>query len=170
MMGIQVEKYEIDSCYRLGKLKGKLRPVLVKFVTQWRKDEVYRKRYLLKGHKLYIDHDLSKEELTIVRQLKPRMNQQRTEGNHAVVKGCELIVNGQKQIEDHRKSMNVSQQRKEIATTTENQISPQTKQNQVEENCVLKESKKEEVINVYTQSKKKKNEKNRPKHKYKKNK
>lgn len=100
LMQSDVKKREIDMCYRLGKPKGKTRPVLIKFCTQWRKQEIFRRRYLLKGKHLYMEHDLSKEEMQYVKEQKVRMQLARDQGKYAVVKGSELLITAKENPED----------------------------------------------------------------------
>lgn len=95
-MEVNIKMEEIDQILRMGrKHEGQSRPINIKLITYWRKQEILRNTGKLKGIKIYIDHDLSKEEIQEKKKLLPIMMELRKNGNHAVMKGCNLIVNGQ---------------------------------------------------------------------------
>lgn len=62
-LNISIEKNEIKNCYRLGKLKSdksKSRPIVVSFVTRWKRDEVFYVKRHLKGKQWLISEKLTK--------------------------------------------------------------------------------------------------------------
>uniref|UniRef100_A0A8D8WW90 Uncharacterized protein n=1 Tax=Cacopsylla melanoneura TaxID=428564 RepID=A0A8D8WW90_9HEMI len=101
LMQTDISLYEIDHIYRLGHKKSYAsRPILVKCLTSWRKEEIMRNGKHLKGRGIYIEHDLSKEQVRRRRELIPEMMEQRKQGKHAVIKLDQLIVKGQESNED----------------------------------------------------------------------
>lgn len=60
-LGIELTKNEISNCYRLGKRNDKKRrPIVLEFVCQWRRDQVFTKKSALKGTKILISEMLTK--------------------------------------------------------------------------------------------------------------
>ncbi|KAL1446075.1 hypothetical protein WDU94_015579 [Cyamophila willieti] len=71
---------EIDNCFWLGQRRGSVcRPILVKCITQWRKEE----------------KDLTKEQVKERRLLVSQMMELREQGRYATIKGTILITDGQ---------------------------------------------------------------------------
>lgn len=105
VMEQNVQEYEIDSCVRLGRRNSKYlgRPVLIKFTTEWRKREILRRGHMLKGRKVFVDEDHTKEVMERRKQLIPMMMQMRKENKHAILKKDKLYVNGVewKEIQEH---------------------------------------------------------------------
>lgn len=113
LLGLNISFQEIDHCYRLGKRRGSTpRPVLLKCLTQWRKEQIIKNASRLKNHKIYIDHDLNKEQIIRRKELIPVMIQLRNQGKHAVVRLDQLFVDGVK--------MN-AEESQELMTTTSKQ-------------------------------------------------
>uniref|UniRef100_A0A8D8RZP4 Uncharacterized protein n=1 Tax=Cacopsylla melanoneura TaxID=428564 RepID=A0A8D8RZP4_9HEMI len=96
VMQMDVQRSEIDNCYRLGKRNHKYpgRPLLVKFVTEWRKVEMLKKGHKLKGRKLWVDEDYTKEVMESRKNLIPKMMGIRKTGKFAILKKDKIFVNG----------------------------------------------------------------------------
>uniref|UniRef100_A0A8D8VP72 Uncharacterized protein n=2 Tax=Cacopsylla melanoneura TaxID=428564 RepID=A0A8D8VP72_9HEMI len=96
VMQMDVQRSEIDNCYRLGKRNHKYpgRPLLVKFVTEWRKVEMLKKGHKLKGRKLWVDEDYTKEVMERRKELIPKMMGIRKSGKFAILKKDKIFVNG----------------------------------------------------------------------------
>lgn len=95
LMNLNILPNDIDNLFRLGQKRGSVpRPILLKCVTQWRRNEIMRNAKYLKGKRMYIDQDLSKEQIIKRRELLPTMLQLRSEGHYAVVKDEQLMVDG----------------------------------------------------------------------------
>lgn len=60
-VGVELTKSEINNCYRLGlRSDKKKRPIVLEFINQWRRDEVFAKKSALKGTKILISEMLTK--------------------------------------------------------------------------------------------------------------
>lgn len=94
VMQSDVTFLEIDNCYRLGKRNKNCRPILVKCLTEWRKNEMMNRQHLLKRTGIYLEHDLTKEQIQRRRENIFQMKEFRNQGRHAVVRKDKLIVNG----------------------------------------------------------------------------
>lgn len=96
VMKMNIERNEIDYCCRLGKRNHKFpgRPVLIKFTTEWRKIDMLRRRNSLKGRKLFVDEDHTKEIMEKRKQLIPKMMELRKEGKFVILRRDKIIVNG----------------------------------------------------------------------------
>lgn len=72
IMDSDVSWTELDHCYRLGKRNNLAtnRPVLVKCLSQWRKEDIMRKRKNLNGSGIHLEHDLTKKEVSRRKELK----------------------------------------------------------------------------------------------------
>jgi len=94
---------KIQRCHRLGKkdeLRTKSRPIIVRFAYYCDKEEVWRKKKLLRGSKLFIDEDHTKAVQERRRVLIPVMQAARRDGQRATVQGDRLLVNGKIYITD----------------------------------------------------------------------
>lgn len=79
-MNIRITLNEVNNAYRLGEKKdNKPRPILVTFISNWRRNEIFRNKKKL-GSEIYIKEDLSKEILEKRRELLPQLKEQRTKG------------------------------------------------------------------------------------------
>uniref|UniRef100_A0A8D8ZAF3 Uncharacterized protein n=1 Tax=Cacopsylla melanoneura TaxID=428564 RepID=A0A8D8ZAF3_9HEMI len=116
-MMMKVEENELDFCCRLGRRNYKYvgRPILIKFTTEWRKVDMLRRGKMLKGRKLFVDEDHTKEVMERRKELMPKMMQIRKEGKHAILKKDKIFVNGvewqesedKKEVESHVKETDV---------------------------------------------------------------
>lgn len=92
-MELNIAVQEIDQFHRMGSRdRGKKRAVLVKMVSGWRKSEILRSSGKLKGTKLYVEMDLTKEEQEERNKMLELMKQHRRQGDYAVVRGSKLYV------------------------------------------------------------------------------
>ncbi|XP_037296945.1 uncharacterized protein LOC115446198 [Manduca sexta] len=91
-LNINMEQFEINNLYRLGKNKvqNKPRPVLCSFINTWKKDEIMKNRKNLK--KIYISEDYSKEVLEKRKALLPLLKEEREKGNIAFLNYDKLVV------------------------------------------------------------------------------
>lgn len=100
-MKTNIEMYEIDNFYRIGRKEiGKNRPIVIKFVTYWRKTETLRNTKYLKGYKISVQQDYTKEELEERTKLVKLMKEEIKEGKHAFIKGNKLIIEEKRNNED----------------------------------------------------------------------
>lgn len=83
---------DIDFVYRLGKKSEKARPIKMGFVNWWKKAEILRNRKELKGTKIYVEEEISKEMLEENKKLIPKMKEERQKGNKAIIRNGKLIV------------------------------------------------------------------------------
>ena len=75
-----VEEPRIESAFRLGRKHERNntgRPILVRFQTTEGKEEVMRKKALLRGTQIYLNHDLTREQ----RKQQKELRDQRRKGN-----------------------------------------------------------------------------------------
>lgn len=79
-MDIHITSQEINNAYRLGAKKdSKPRPILVTFITNWRKNEILKNKKKLDSG-IYIKEDLSKEILEKRKELMPQLKEERAKG------------------------------------------------------------------------------------------
>lgn len=79
-MNIRLSPQEINTAYRLGaKKENKPRPILVSFVTNWRRNEVLKNKKKLASD-IYIKEDFSKEILEKRKELLPHLMEERAKG------------------------------------------------------------------------------------------
>lgn len=99
-MTLKIDKNEVENAYRLGKTVGnKERPLLITFVTKWKRDEILiNKKKLRRG--IYISEDFSKEILEKRKELQHELLKEREKGKIAYLKADKLIV---KDRSDNRK-------------------------------------------------------------------
>lgn len=83
---------DIDFVYRVGKKSDKVRPIKMGFVNCWKKSEILRNRKELKGTKIYVEEEISKEMLEENKKLIPKMKEERQKGNKAIIRNGKLIV------------------------------------------------------------------------------
>lgn len=88
---------EVSNAFRLGKKldNGKIRPLLIEFITYFRKKEVISKRTKLKGSKIFINEDLTNEDrkeknvlIKVAKEVKQHYD------ITAVIKGKIISING----------------------------------------------------------------------------
>lgn len=89
---VSVEATEINITYRFGK-KEKSRPVLVKFVTTFKKIEVLKNGKLLKNTQVAISNDLTKEDREKQKILRDHLKIAKAENLEAKIVRNQLLVN-----------------------------------------------------------------------------
>uniref|UniRef100_A0A8D9FI16 Uncharacterized protein n=2 Tax=Cacopsylla melanoneura TaxID=428564 RepID=A0A8D9FI16_9HEMI len=93
-MKLKIKIEEIDDFFRMGKKDRPNRPIMLKLVTYWRKNEILKNGKELKGTGIHMAEDLSKEEEEEKRKLVPIMKEFRNKNCHAIIRRATLIVNG----------------------------------------------------------------------------
>ncbi|XP_045477886.1 uncharacterized protein LOC123683034 [Harmonia axyridis] len=74
-MNINIQPTELVTCYRLRKNDNKQKdnkpsPVIVEFVTQWRRDEIFFSKSRLKGSNLLISEVLRRDEIQLFQKVR----------------------------------------------------------------------------------------------------
>ncbi|XP_026488654.1 uncharacterized protein LOC113404903 [Vanessa tameamea] len=102
-ININVEAFEINNIYRIGKRSPgvKPRPVLLSFVNAWKKNEIMKVRKNLKD--IYVTEDYTKEVLEKRKLLQTRLNEERNKGNFAYLKYDKLVVKENNTTKEKRK-------------------------------------------------------------------
>lgn len=93
-MGLEIKREEIDEFFRLGKKNAERRnrPIIVKMTSSWRKTEIMTNKRKLKGSKIYIENDMSEEEIIEKKNMIAEMKEMKSKGHEAYIKGKLLIV------------------------------------------------------------------------------
>lgn len=89
--GIEIRKEDINKAFRIGKVKGVTRPILVNMVNAWKRDEILRKKKTLPKN-IYVKEDFSKEVLEKRRELVSQLKEERRKGRIAYIKYDKLVV------------------------------------------------------------------------------
>lgn len=92
-LGILLESRDIDFAFRLGKVVGK-RPILIRFVSFWRKLEVMKASKILKGTNYAISNDYPQEVRVIRKKLLPYLIRARKEDCKVFMKNDVLSIDG----------------------------------------------------------------------------
>lgn len=94
--GIDINDRDINKAFRIGKPKNdkQARPILVKMVNHWKRNEILRNKKKLPKH-IYVNEDYSKEVLEKRRHLIPQMKEERKNGRIAFIKHDKLVVKGE---------------------------------------------------------------------------
>lgn len=73
--GVDVSMRDIDFCHRLGKQSdpAKTRPVVVRFISRWLRDKLYREKRKLKGSKVVISEFLEGPVLEIYKKIRSKL-------------------------------------------------------------------------------------------------
>lgn len=91
-LNINLEKSEVVTAYRLGKyVMNKNRPILVKIVTIWKKNEIMRHKKNLKNG-VRISEDFPKEILIKRQELQEDLKREREKGNIAFLKYDKIVI------------------------------------------------------------------------------
>jgi hypothetical protein len=91
-MGVEISRENIDYLTRLGRRRGEP-PILIKFMTFFKKLEVWRNKRNLTGTKIRVDEDLSMEGRKM-RELIPYLKDAKKWGHKAFLRKHALMVNG----------------------------------------------------------------------------
>lgn len=121
-LNIQFQEQEIKKIYRLGKEKSSEspRPILFSFVSEWKKNEVMKKKKNLKN--VYITEDYTKEVLEKRKALQAQLKEEREKGNIAYLKFDKLIVKGK------NNNINNEKRKREISISPQNNAQPKKQQ------------------------------------------
>lgn len=84
---------DIDNVYRIGK-ETNTKPIIVKFLSYLKKQEVIRRSKKFKGSKISISDDLTVEEREDMKVLRKHLQKARSENHNAFIRNMKLIVNG----------------------------------------------------------------------------
>lgn len=90
-LGIEINKGDINQCYRLGKVNGK-RPLFVSFTKLDTKDKVMKNAYKLKGTTKSLSNDLTNKARTRKKFVLACANQARAAGHIVKVSKNKIIV------------------------------------------------------------------------------
>ncbi|KAI5734481.1 hypothetical protein M8J77_006986 [Diaphorina citri] len=135
-MELNIKIEEIDDFFRLGKKRdeGKIRPIIIKMISSWRKNEIMNNRRKLKGTRIFIENDMSEEEMEEKKNMIAEMRELKSKGHDAYIKGRTLIVkkenerkNGERSYEGTSSQYHgkVSNETIDMEITTEEQNSSQ---------------------------------------------
>lgn len=104
---------ELDFCKRLkSQPNGKPRPILMGFTTQRRRISILKNRGKLKGTKIHIHEDASKEIRDKEKGLQQEVKKLRSEGKYAVLRAGKIISH------DNKNKPGNQNQKKPANTTT----------------------------------------------------
>lgn len=118
---IDMEKHEVNKIYRIRGAKkagDEPRPVLLSFVTGWKKSEVMRNKKKFK--EVYVTEDYPKEVLEKRKELQPKLMEERSKGNIAYLQYDKLIV---------KDNTNKEKRKRELSTSPQNNSQPKKQQN-----------------------------------------
>ena len=128
-LNIEIEERDINNIYRIGKKNNesnKTRPILMKLVNNWKKNEILRNKKKFKD--IYVSEEYTKEVLIKRRQLLPKLQEERSKGNFAILKQDRLVIKeGNSFLEKRKRAESTSpeisiQPRKQYATSKANRI------------------------------------------------
>lgn len=91
-MKLTVEGNDIDKAFRLGQKREKPRPIRVIFVKSKTRDNIISNRKSLKGSKIFISENFTKEVLEKRKALLPEVKKLRDEGKTAFIKYDKIVV------------------------------------------------------------------------------
>lgn len=102
-LSLDIQEHEIDKVHRIGqKTNNRLRPILISFTSNWRRNLILKnKKKLPEG--IYIKEDFTKETLEIRKSLQPKLEEERSKGNIAYLRGEKLITKKQPEIQKSEK-------------------------------------------------------------------
>lgn len=92
-MNLQLNETDLSDVYRLG--KGEKGPVIVEFRSKAKRTEILKKSASLKGTNIFVSQDLIPEEREKQKILVNYMKDYRKKGRKAIIKGGNLIVDGE---------------------------------------------------------------------------
>ncbi|XP_052750861.1 uncharacterized protein LOC128200685 [Galleria mellonella] len=88
---IALSAADVSKIHRIGPNKeNKIRPVLISFTNNWKRSEILKMKKNLKDG--YVTEDFPKEVLEKRRELKPKLIEERANGNTAYIKYDQLVV------------------------------------------------------------------------------
>ena len=94
-LGVNVDLHDIDRSHRVGrKVAGKRRPIIVKFVSYRKRNEVFTAKRKLAGTGVTIREDLTRQRLQVLREAIQRFGQE----NVWSLDGTIIIKNGNNKV------------------------------------------------------------------------
>lgn len=125
-----------DDYFRLGKKgnKDRPRPIIIKFLSFWRKKEIISRGSKLKGTDIFLSNDWSQEDAAELKELRKEMKDLKGKGHVVKIRGLTLMVDGK----PWRKSENMEIDQtagtpSNSGTQPKRQISPQSTNNMIKE-------------------------------------
>lgn len=115
--GTCINSDEISNIYRIRSNTSKSQPVVITLSTIWKKHIILKNKKKLPSG-IYINEDYPREVLEIRKQLQPKVDEERKNGNIAFIKYDKLIIkspndnNRDKRKREHSNSPNASTQKK----------------------------------------------------------
>lgn len=94
LLQLQLSISDINNVFAIGKNIN--RPIIVKFISFFKKQEVLRNCKKLKGTSVYISEELSPEERCEIKFLRTHLKEARAKNLDAYIKNHNLYVNGKK--------------------------------------------------------------------------
>lgn len=105
-LGIALEEIDIDNIYRIGTKKGdKPRAVIVEFVRNIKKQEIFKNVTKLKGSGISIANDLAPEEIEEKKILLRHLKLAREKKYNATITKNILVINGEKYTSEDLKNL-----------------------------------------------------------------
>ena len=92
IMKISCQKWEIEHVNRMGKISGKVRPVVVTITTTSRKIELLKKKKSLDGTNIYMKEDFSPSVLQKRRELQEDLKREREAGKKVVLRYDKIVT------------------------------------------------------------------------------
>lgn len=84
-MELDIKREEIDDFFRLGKKteEKKNRPIIIKMISNWRKTEIMMNKKKLRGTRIFIENDMSEEEMSEKKNMIAEMRELKSKGHEA---------------------------------------------------------------------------------------
>lgn len=92
LLEVNVTPNHINDIYRLGKDESS--PVKVEFIHYWKKQEILKNSFKLKGKKIFISNDLTKEQLEDIKILRKHWKIAKENNQETHIRRNELHVDG----------------------------------------------------------------------------
>lgn len=96
ILNVKTDISEINKIHRIGKIRNKIRPILISFTTYLRKAEIFKTAYKFKGSTYSISPDLTIKEQQQRRELVNELKKAKNAGKTAYIKNNTLYVDGNK--------------------------------------------------------------------------
>lgn len=106
-LNIEIEINDISKIHRIGKKDDtKVRPILISFVNNWKKNEILKNKRHLKY--TYVTEDFPKEILEKRRLLQPKLREEREKGKIAYIKYDKIIIKENTNKEKRKREQSIS--------------------------------------------------------------
>lgn len=120
--GTNLDSHEISNIHRIGAPSDKNRPVIISLTTTWKKHLILKNKKNFPPN-VYLKEDFPKDVLEIRKQLQPKVEAERKNGNIAYIKYDKLIVKKLKDSKSEKRKREVTISPK---STTPTQKKPNT--------------------------------------------